>query len=531
MRIRLIETRASSNTVYDHSRLPRLGLPLIGAILTRRGHDVRIYVETLAPIDLDDLLQADLIGISSTTATTPPAYALADRLRAQGKTVVFGGAHVTFLPEEALEHADYVVRGEGHATIVELIDALEHGSDLAEIAGLSYHGPDGPLHTPARPNCDNETFAALPAPDLTLIVGHEGMLTIPIMTQWGCPYNCNFCSVIKMFGRRVRARAIEDVLDELQSSPPDKDVFFYDDNFVVDKRRTKALLRGMLERGIDLPWSAQMRAEAIYKDRRTGEWDTELLELMRETHCTWVYVGFESVNPAALEEYNKQQTVEQIADSIRAFHAYNIPIHGMFVLGCDADTLETIRTTVDFAIKHKIDTVQFLTITPIPGTEFYEQMKAEDRLISDDWSLYDGHHVVIQPAQMTPYELQVASLQGMLRFYAPRRAWWVLFGNILHELPFLVRLFFRERNIRVALPRITLLSLRPSKWLKIPEVLQQELDKMTWLRLRSVFLIPMYRAYAYLHTKQGIRQPINKRYFAWLRSLARQQHHQSASQP
>ncbi len=520
MRICLVEPKSSSNNVYDHSRLPRLGLPQIGAILSQRGHDVVIYVESLAPVDWNDLLHADLVGFSTTTSTTPPAYAMADRLRAAGRRVVFGGAHATFLPDEALEHADYVVRGEGHATIVELVEALEAGYSLQDIAGLSYHGPEGPVHNPNRPNCDAATFAALPVPDLALIVGHERMFTRPVMTQWGCPFNCDFCSVIKMFGRRVRARPVEDVLRELEAIPPGSEVFFYDDNFVVDKRRTKALLRGMIERGIRLTWSAQMRAEAIYQDKRTGQWDVELLELMRDSGCIWVYIGFESVNPAALEAYRKQQTVDHIAESIRAFHAYGIPIHGMFVLGCDADTPETIRATVDFALEHEIDTVQFLTITPLPGTDFYERMKAEGRILSSDWSLYDGHHALIQPAQMTPYELQMESMKAMLRFYAPRRAWRLLIANLRRELPFLLRLFLHDHRLRVTLPRIALLSVRPNRWPDIPVLLQQAMELANWRRLRSVFIVPLFQRYAYVHTRQGLNQPHNRRYVAWLRRLS-----------
>jgi hypothetical protein len=262
-----------------------------------------------------------------------------------------------------------------------------------------------------------------------------------------------------------------------------------------------------------------MRAEAIYKNKQTGEWDTELLELMRDSGCVWVYIGFESVNPAALEAFNKQQTVEQIDESIEAFHAYGIPIHGMFVLGADADTPETIQATVDFAIDHEIDTVQFLTITPLPGTEFYERMRAENRILSTDWALYDGHHVVIKPAQMTPYELQMESMKGMLRFYAPRRAWRLLLSNLRRELPFLLSLFFRDKRVQITLPRIALMSLLPTKWPEIPSTLKRVLDLASWRRLRNVFIIPFFRAYAYGHTRQGLRQPINRRYLAWLRSL------------
>ncbi len=520
MKIRLIELRSTSNNVYDQSLLPRLGLALLATILRREGHDARVTVETLAPIDREDLFSSDLVGFSTTTATTPVSYLLADQVRERGVPVVFGGAHVTFLPDEALSHADYVIRGEGHAAILELVDALQGQRELATIAGLSYHSQSGHQHNPPRPNCEEEAFAALPAPDTTLITGHEGMTAVPIMTQWGCPYNCTFCSVIRMFGRGVRARDVGDVLDELAAVPAGKEVFFYDDNLIVRKERTKQLLRGMKERGITLFWSAQVRADSIYRDRASGEWDTELLELMRDTHCTFVYIGFESINPAALEEYNKNQTVEQLAECIRAFHAYGIRIHGMFVLGCDADTKETIDATVDFAIREGIDTVQFLTVTPFPGTEFYEEMKAADRIISFDWSLYDGHHAVIQPAHMTPYELQMASFKAMLRFYNPFRARQLLRRNICRELPFLLRLLWQEKKLLLSLPRVMIMSLNPDELLKIPEMMMGMLDAPTWLRLRDIFIIPLFRQYAYRHTKQGLHQEVNQQYIRRLSSLA-----------
>jgi radical SAM superfamily enzyme YgiQ (UPF0313 family) len=243
---------------------------------------------------------------------------------------------------------------------------------------------------------------------------------------------------------------------------------------------------------------------------------------MRDSNCVWVYIGFESVNPAALAEYNKKQTVDDIAESIRAFHAYGIPIHGMFVLGCDADTPETVEATVQFAIKQRIDTVQFMTITPFPGTEFYDNMAAEGRILSDDWSLYDGHHVVIQPKNMTPYELQMAAFRAMLRFYAPRRAVRLLIGNIVRELPFLLTLFVRERKLRIVLPRVAQLGFRKEDGvMQIQLLLQKVLDAATWLRLRAVFIVPMFRQYAYKHTRQGIRQPINQEYIAWLRKMSK----------
>ena len=192
MKIRLIEPKAPGLNVFDRARLPRLGLPLLGRLLTERGHDVRITVETLSPIDWADVAQADLLGFSTTTATTPVAYQMAGRVRALGIPTVIGGSHVTFLPDEALEHCEFVVRREGHVTLLELVDALEGtppgtpvgDAGLAHIAGLSYHDAVGrPVHNPDRPPSTQEEFAVLPAPALDLIAGHERMTNVPIMTQ------------------------------------------------------------------------------------------------------------------------------------------------------------------------------------------------------------------------------------------------------------------------------------------------------------------------------------------------------------
>jgi hypothetical protein len=125
MKIRLIEPDAPSMHMWSHSYFVRLGLPMIGATLKQQGHDVRIYNPQLAPIDWDDVFTAQLVGLSSTTSTTPATYAIADGLRRRRIPVVVGGSHVTFMADEALEHADFVARGEGGETIMlELVEAL-----------------------------------------------------------------------------------------------------------------------------------------------------------------------------------------------------------------------------------------------------------------------------------------------------------------------------------------------------------------------------------------------------------------------
>jgi radical SAM superfamily enzyme YgiQ (UPF0313 family) len=488
--------------------------------LADHAHDVRIYVENLAPIDWDDIAQADLVGFSTTTATTPVAYRMAARVKNLGIPTVIGGPHVTFLPDEGLEHCDFVVRREGQDTTLELVEALEAGEDVAAIAGLSYCDDRGQaIHNPDRPPCPPDEFAHMPAPALDLIVGHERMTNIPVMTQWGCPFACDFCSVIHMFGRRVRSRSIENVLDELETYRDRGAVFFYDDNFVVDKRRTKALLRGMIERDLTPPWSAQMRAEAVFKDKHTRELDHELLTLMRDSGCNMVYCGFESVSQATLDAYNKHQDVRDVRQSMEAFHQYGIHVHGMFVLGADTDDKTIFDRSVDFALENEIDTVQFLMLTPCPGTPFYERMKEEGRLLTDDLSMYDGHHCVVEPKLMSAYELQMGTCRAMARFYSVGHVLGLFLSNVTRNFPFLISLLWRERGLRLQLPRVAALSFLPDRWPDLLGTLRETLSQESWARLQDILAVPMLRLYGYKHVRDWLKQSRSKAYIDRLRRL------------
>lgn len=434
-KVTLIEPRPPGYHIYSRIPLPRLGLPILGTILKNRGIDVSIYCQDFHPIDFDDVLSSDLVGISTTTSTTPEAYRIARRVRDAGVPVMVGGSHVTFMPDEALDHADYCVRGEGEHTLPELIDALEGSSGLEGIRGLSSRIGDEVRHNPDRGLVTD--LDSLPFPDLSLIAGHEKIGICPVITSRGCPYDCSFCSVTGMFGRNCRYRSPESVVEELKALEQ-KLVFFYDDNFVSNPNHTRALLEMMLSKGAAKPWSAQVRADVVR--------DRELIKLFKKSNCWVVYIGFESASAATLQEYNKRQTVEEMAEAVRILHEHGILVHGMFVLGAESDDRTGIRQTVDFAMKHQIDTVQFLALTPLPGTAYYHELEQQDRLLTRDWQLYDGHHVVYQPKSMSPYELQKEAFRGMKRFYSLRECVRMLIG--LDFVKFLAKLnlnLFRGR--------------------------------------------------------------------------------------
>jgi radical SAM superfamily enzyme YgiQ (UPF0313 family) len=205
---------------------------------------------------------------------------------------------------------------------------------------------------------------------------------------------------------------VEHVIAELRQYRPEKTiVFFYDDNFAANKHHTKKLLEAMIAANLGFTWSTQVRADIAR--------DPELLDLMKKAGCATLYIGFESVDPESLKEMNKSQTVDDMRFAVREIRRRGIHVHGMFVFGFDADTEKTVRATVTFAIKEKIDTAQFLILTPLPGTRFFNDMAAQDRIIDRHWTHYDAHHVKFNPAHFSSHELQWTQIRAHARFYSP----------------------------------------------------------------------------------------------------------------
>lgn len=410
MKITLVEPRAPGLHVFSRTRLPRLGLPLMATILRDRGHDVNVVVESIKAVVPESLAHSDLLGISTTTSTAPRAYWIADAVKQLRRDIpiVLGGPHVSFCVDEALQHADYCVVGEGEESFAALVDCLAKGQSVGEVPGLAYRDGSGiRIGSKAPP----VRLSGLPFPDLSVIEGHERMTLAPIETSRGCPHDCRFCSVIAMFGRDYRLRDVAAVADHI-SRLPHSNLFFYDDNFTALPSRTRGLLREMIDRGVQARWSAQVRADAAL--------DPGLLDLMYEAGCRILHIGFESVNDETLEEFNKHLSVRQAVDAIRAIHERGIRIHGMFIIGSDSDDADTPRRTVDFALQHGIDTIQLLMLTPLPGTPYFASLQQQGRLISTDWQYYDGHHVVYRPARMSAYVMQYQVMKEMARFYSLR---------------------------------------------------------------------------------------------------------------
>ena len=421
-----IEPTAAQINIFSQFTLPRLGSFILAGLVNRRpAWNARVFVEGRERLDLPAWIAKngppEVVGISTITATVKRGYALAQQCRALGLPVILGGPHVTFLPNEALEHAGLVVRGEGEGAMNALLDLWLDGyvqatdERYAGVPNLSWKNAAGVIqHNPMAPWITD--LDALPVPDFTLADGTADCVigrrrTVMVQTSRGCPFECSFCSVTGMFGKKFRYRSVQAVLEELRRyDSRDHFVFFCDDNFTANKRRARELLEAMISAGFRFQWSTQVRTDLAR--------DPALVRLMKRAGCHTVFIGFESVNPRSLTEMNKSQSLEDIRNAVRVIHAADIYIHGMFVFGFEKDDWDTVEATVRFARETQLASVQLLILTPLPGTELYQRLSAEGRITSVDWDLYDTHHVVYRPAGFSPFELQCAQVYGHTRLYA-----------------------------------------------------------------------------------------------------------------
>jgi radical SAM superfamily enzyme YgiQ (UPF0313 family) len=378
----------------------------LGTILKNQGHEVQIYKEDIYIPDYAKI-KADIIGISILTSTANRGYTIAEKFLKE--KVIIGGVHASLLPEEALRYAKQVVVGEAEGVIADIVngkiqDRVVYGKPVEDLDSLPY-------------------------PDFSLIKGYRvPALITPVSTSRGCPFDCSFCSVTKMFGRKYRFRSIESIKNEVLATQG-KPIFFCDDNFAAHPKRTRELLEFFAMQKMRR-WVCQVRCDVAK--------DYSLLALMAKAGCSVACIGFESVNHQTLKAYDKKQTIEEIIHAIKSFHKEKIKIHGMFVLGSDNDNEKTVWDTVRFAIRHKIDTIQMMILTPFPGTKVNQDLEGQKRIFNRDWSLYDGQHIVFTPKLLSARQLQMNVLRAYARFY-----------SIYNSLVLFIKLRFRNACFRL----------------------------------------------------------------------------------
>jgi radical SAM superfamily enzyme YgiQ (UPF0313 family) len=364
-------------------RLPNLGLLRVAA-LTPPGWEVTIVDEKIESLDLDQ--PADLVGITAMTTTVKRGYELADHFRGRGIKVVMGGMHVSCLPQEALKHCDAVVAGEAERLWPALLQ------DFAQNA--------------LKPIYRHETWPALAGmpPNNWELFRSKNYLPVHFMeTTRGCPIDCEFCAVTSAFGGSFRNRPQDEVLAELKTLRPFTGlltlknlVFFVDDNIISNRAYAREFFARIAD--MNLNWFGQVSMNVAK--------DPEILKLCGKSGCTGLFMGFETLSPAALKSIGKGvNKPDEYLDAVQKIHDQGIGIDGSFVFGFDTDDGGVFDRTVEFVLKAKLEVVYFSILTPYPGTRLHKRLVAENRLLSEDWNLYDANHVVYQPKTFTPDEL------------------------------------------------------------------------------------------------------------------------------
>lgn len=417
MFIKLIQPKMKKRPMDTDIKIhmaPPLGLLTVANIL-RKDHKVMLENENIAEINYDD--NPDIVAISVTVDTLPKAIEISKKFKEKGVTVIAGGIHITSSPKTIPKDSfDAICIGDAEGTWPNIIKDYENNS----------------LKSVYR--CEKLTPNDIVSPAYDFIGKDEYLYCNVIHTSRGCPFKCDFCYNSSKEHRYIN-RNIEDVIKDIEAVNS-KHVMFIDDNFVGNLEWTKKFLNAI--KPMNIKWNAAVSINIAYND--------ELLDLMKECGCQSLFIGFESINPSSISDVHKvQNNIGNYEKAIKAIHDRGMMIHASFVFGLDGDTKETFKATLDWIVKNKIETVTSHILTPYPGTALYDRLKNENRIISDDLSLYNTASVVFKPNNLSKEELYSGYIWMYKEIYSLK--------NIFKRIPekndqkaayFLYNLFYRK---------------------------------------------------------------------------------------
>jgi len=421
--------------------MPHLWMFLLQA-LTPAGHEVLLIDGNAQPMDESEIARfvreqnIGLVGIGAMTRMIAKAYRMADAIRAAGVPVVMGGPHVTEEPDEALgrnggpRHADAVALGEADETWPKIVEDAARGELKDVYAPVDETGKERKPSLQSYPaipweSLNLDQFNLVPkvaAPLLRRAGGGWGTFRmIPVESGRGCPYGCEFCTVTGFFGDSIRFRTNESVVNELLrlKARAHKEggqiaVFFVDDNFAINIKRTKSLLRDIIAAGAQVHWVAQISANLLR--------DEELVDLIADSGGRWVFIGMESIDPANLADvnkgFNKPGEYAAVLDRLARRNIYAIT---SFIFGMDNDTPGVAERTLQQIRSWPPGLPVFGLLTPLPGTPLYKRLETEGRLTRPKhWQEFIPFAMAHTPLKMTISQAHAEVNYGWADAYSPQ---------------------------------------------------------------------------------------------------------------
>lgn len=350
---------------------------------------VHIWDEDVTPLPMHQVTRNTLMGITSKTLSIDRAREISDAAKRRGATVVVGGTHATLAPEEVSTWADITVVGEAYFTWPKIIHDVTNDHAESMYVDESWANLSG--------------VARLTDRVLQMVDEKRDYWTPYMEITRGCPRNCSFCTAIRVSGRVMRHRPVDEVVEEIERRNI-KRFFLTDDNFGLNFRTDPDYIEQVFRALRRLPlngWTNQ--AEMM-----VGEFP-DLIRLGREAHMDKFFIGFESVNAGNRRDLGGKAkgSIEDYKRVIRTVQSYGVGVVGLFVFGLEADSPDVFQNTWNFVRESGLDNVSFTIMTPYPGTPAREQYRQEGRLFENiPWSKYDTTHVTFKPNNMTADQLR-----------------------------------------------------------------------------------------------------------------------------
>ena len=412
---------------YDsHIITPPLGIGYLSSYLNRNGVSAVIIDGLRDHLSPEDLLKKilmerpDAVGITCLTSFYNEAVDLSLKLKKENLKVIFGGVHPTILPRETLadSQCDFVILGEGESALLRLAKNRFENDKIPGVYSLEDAEGKDVVFQKAEiiQNLDE-----LPFPDWNGIdpnrypqAPHGAIVKhfpIGVITSTrGCPYACTFCASPRFYGRKIRFRSPENVVDEIQFLVEKfgvREIHFEDDNLTLRREHIEKICRLILQRNISISWACPngIRADTV---------DGELIALMKKSGCYYFAYGVESANPHILENIKKHETIESIQSSITLAAEHGISCQGFFILGLPGETAETLEETIQFAKRSKLARAQFLILDVLPGSELWETLRGK---FEPNWSKKSYKEPEWIPAGLTKELLQQGQSRAFREFY------------------------------------------------------------------------------------------------------------------